>query len=179
MEERELIRKVQKGEKEAFKDLIAPYQRKIYSLLYGMVGNREDALELTQEALIKAYRSIRSFRMASSFYTWLYRIAVNLALDFRRQRTVNPEANEAIGPQQKGRPDSSLLRKELNEQIRRAIAKLPSQHRAIILLREVEGLSYREISEVMGCQLGTVMSRLHYAREGLRGALASYLRGEE
>jgi len=178
LEEQELVKRVQGGEKEAFKDLVAPYQRKIYSFLYGMVWDREDALELTQEVLIKAYRSIRGFRMASSFYTWLYRIAVNLALDFRRHRMATPGVKEAVDPPEKGGPDSCLMRNELREQILKAMAQLPPQHRAIILLREVEGLSYKEISEVMGCQLGTVMSRLHYAREGLRRCLASYLKGE-
>jgi len=177
LNERELIERVQKGETEAFKDLMAPYERRIYSLLYGMVGDHEDALELTQEVFIKAYRSIKSFRMASSFYTWLYRIAVNLALDFRRHRVANPEPKEASDPPDEGGPDSSLLRKELNEQIHRAMALLSAQHRAIVLLREVEGLSYREIAEIMGCRLGTVMSRLHYAREGLRRALEPYLKG--
>ncbi len=176
MEERELIEKVQRGEKEAFEALMAPYQRKIYSLLYGMVWDREDALELTQEVFIKAYRSIKGFRMASSFYTWLYRIAVNLALDFRRQKMANPDMKEEIDSPGKEEPGSSLLRKELYEQIHTAIAQLSPQHRAAILLREVEGLSYKEISEVMGCQLGTVMSRLHYARVELRRVLASYLR---
>jgi len=158
---------------------MTPYQRKIYSLLYGMVWDREDALELTQEVFAKAYRSIRGFRMASSFYTWLYRIAVNLALDFRRQRVANPEIQKEVDPPtpSSGRPDSSLLRKELNEQIRMTMAQLPPQQRAVLLFREVEGLTYKEIAKVMGCRLGTVMSRLHYARESMRRALAPYLKG--
>ncbi len=180
MEERELIERAQRGEKDAFQDLMVPYQWKIYSLLYGMVWDREDALELTQEVFIKAYRSIRGFRMASSFYTWLYRIAVNLALDFRRKRISNPETpGVADPPSSGGRPDSSLLRKELNEHIRMNMATLPPQHRAIFLLREVEGLTYKEIARVMGCRLGTVMSRLHYAREGMRQALTPYVKGED
>jgi RNA polymerase sigma-70 factor (ECF subfamily) len=117
--------------------------------------------------------------MASSFYTWLYRIAVNLALDFRRQRMKNPEIQRAVDPPTKERPDSTLLRKELNEQIRITMAQLPPQHRAILLLRDVEGLSYKEIAQVMGCRLGTVMSRLHYAREGMRRTLMPYLKGED
>lgn len=179
MEERDLIELVQRGGKDAFQDLMVPYQRKIYSLLYGMVWDREDALELTQEVFTKAYRSIKGFRMASSFYTWLYRIAVNLALDFRRQRMTNPEIQRAVDPPTKERPDSTLLRKELNEYICMGMAQLPPQHRAILLLREVEGLSYKEISQVMGCRLGTVMSRLHYARDGMRRALSPYLKGED
>jgi len=180
LEERELIARVQRGEKDAFQDLMAPYQRKIYSLLYGMVWNREDALELTQEVFAKAYRSIKGFRMASSFYTWLYRIAVNLALDFRRQRVTNPEIQKEVDPPNSGGgPDSSLLRKELNEQIRMTMAQLPPQQRAVLLFREVEGLSYKEIAKVIGCRLGTVMSRLHYARESMRRALAPYLKGED
>jgi RNA polymerase sigma-70 factor (ECF subfamily) len=177
LEERELIARVQRGEKDAFRDLMAPYQKKIYSLLYGMVWNREDALELTQEVFIKAYRSIKGFRMASSFYTWLYRIAVNLALDFRRQRASNPELQKEVDPPNGGGPDSSLLRKELNEQISLTLAQLPPQQRAVLLFREVEGLTYKEIAKVMGCRLGTVMSRLHYARESMQRALAPYLKG--
>jgi RNA polymerase sigma-70 factor (ECF subfamily) len=179
LEERDLIELVQGGDKDAFQDLMAPYQRKIYSLLYGMVWDREDALELTQEVFTKAYRSIRGFRMASSFYTWLYRIAVNLALDFRRQRMANPEIQKIVDPPSKERPDSTLLRKELNEHIRMTMAQLPPQHRAILLLRELEGLSYKEIAQVMGCRLGTVMSRLHYARDGMRRGLTPYLKGED
>ena len=179
MEERDLIERAQQGEKDAFQNLMVSYQRKIYSLLYGMVWDREDALELTQEVFTKAYRSIRGFRMASSFYTWLYRIAVNLALDFRRKRVSNPETPGALDPPSSGGPDSSLLRKELNEHIQINLAKLPPQHRAILLLREVEGLTYKEIAQVMGCQLGTVMSRLHYAREGMRRALTPYVKGED
>jgi RNA polymerase sigma-70 factor (ECF subfamily) len=179
LDERELIERAQLGEKDAFQDLMVPYQRKIYSLLYGMVWDREDALELTQEVFAKAYRSIRGFRMAASFYTWLYRIAVNLALDFRRQRMANPETRGVVDPPHERRPDSTLLRKELNEQISKTMGQLPPQHRAILLLREVEGLTYKEIAQVMGCRLGTVMSRLHYAREGMRRALAPYLKGED
>ena len=179
MDERELIKRAQRGERDAFQELMTPYQRKIYSLLYGMVWDREDALELTQEVFTKAYRSIRGFRMASSFYTWLYRIAVNLALDFRRKRVSNPETPRTVDPPSGGGPDASLLRKELNEHIQIHLANLPPQHRAILLLREVEGLSYKEIAQVMRCRLGTVMSRLHYAREGMRRALTPYVKGED
>jgi RNA polymerase sigma-70 factor (ECF subfamily) len=179
LDERELIERAQLGAKDAFQDLMTPYQRKIYSLLYGMVWDREDALELTQEVFAKAYRSIKGFRMAASFYTWLYRIAVNLALDFRRQRMANPEMLGAGDPPSERGPDSILLRKELNEQIRKTMGQLPPQHRATLLLREVEGLTYKEIAQVMGCRLGTVMSRLHYAREGMRRALTPYLKGED
>ena len=179
MEEQELIARAQQGEKNAFQDLMTPYQRKIYSLLYGMVWDREDALELTQEAFTKAYRSIKGFRGASSFYTWLYRIAVNLAFDFRRRRMANPEIPGTVDPPDREGPDSTLLRKELNERICVTMAQLPPQHRAVLLLREVEGLTYKEIAGVMGCRVGTVMSRLHYAREGMRRALASYLKEEE
>jgi RNA polymerase sigma-70 factor (ECF subfamily) len=179
LDERELIERAQLGEKDAFQDLMAPYQRKIYSLLYGMVWEREDALELTQEVFAKAYRSIRGFRKAASFYTWLYRIAVNLALDFRRKRMANPETPGTVDPPSERGPDSTLLRKELNEKIRKTMGQLPPQHRAILLLREVEGLTYKEIAQVMGCRLGTVMSRLHYAREGMRRALTPYVKGED
>jgi RNA polymerase sigma-70 factor (ECF subfamily) len=179
VKEQELIARAQQGEKDAFQDLMAPYQRKIYSLLYGMVWDREDALELTQEVFIKAYRSIKGFRMASSFYTWLYRIAVNLAFDFRRRRIANPETHRAVDPPDTKGPDATLLRKELNERIQMTVAQLPPRHRAALLLREVEGLTYKEIAQIMGCRLGTVMSRLHYAREGMRRALTPYLKEKE
>ncbi len=177
--EKELIERVKRGEKEAFRELIAPYQKKVYALLYGMVWDRQDAVELTQEVLAKAYRSIRGFRMASSFYTWLYRIALNLAIDFRRQRSANPlfqKDNEVDLPSANG-PETTLLRKELTEMIKIGVAQLPPQHRVVLLLREVEGLSYREIAKVMGCRVGTVMSRLHYARERMRRVLTPYLKG--
>jgi RNA polymerase sigma-70 factor (ECF subfamily) len=138
-----------------------------------------DLIELVQGGDKDAFQDLMGFRMASSFYTWLYRIAVNLALDFRRQRMANPEIQKIVDPPSKERPDSTLLRKELNEHIRMTMAQLPPQHRAILLLRELEGLSYKEIAQVMGCRLGTVMSRLHYARDGMRRGLTPYLKGKD
>ena len=179
MDKRELITRVQEGEKEAFKYLVAPYQKKIYYLLYIILGDREDAMDITQEALIKAYQNIKRFRMASSFYTWIYRIAVNLAFDHLRKMRRNPKTEETNNLTGEEGSDCSLMRKELTEQIRRAMAQLSPQHRAIILLRDVEGLSYEEISKVMDCRLGTVMSRLHYARDAMRHKLEPYLKEED
>ena len=152
-------------------------------MIYGMVRNAEDARDLTQEAFVKAFRNLKSFRLESSFYTWLYRIAMNLAIDHTRKqkRRETKEFDEQVGTRNSEgdlseihraeSPRKALERKQLMAAINDALQKLPEEQRQIVVLREVQGLSYREISEVMDIPEGTVMSRLYYARKKLQKLL--------
>jgi len=179
----ETIRQVQAGNPEAYRRLVGKYQQKVYGVCFGMVQNPEDAREITQEAFIKAYKSLDRFRFDSSFYTWLYRITVNLAIDFKRRavkrrtdeldetRQYKDESGMAIQSHTDASPGKRLERKRLAETIQAAIDQLPPDQRTAILLREVEGLSYKEIAESMDCAEGTVMSRLFYGRKKLQEIL--------
>ena len=185
--DRELVRDSRRGDKEAFRELVERYQRKILSVAMGMVHNRDDALELAQETFVKAYENLDRFKGESSFYTWLYRIVVNLGIDFRRRdkrhgtvsladRPGGGEDLEAALPDQRlSDPYHQTRSRELGERVRQAINELTPDHKAVILLREVEGLSYDDISSVMQCSKGTVMSRLHYARKKLQDKLRDCL----
>ena len=184
--DRELVRESCRGGKEAFRELVERYQRKVLSVALGMTHNRDDALELTQETFVKAYENLRKFKGESSFYTWLYRIVVNLAIDSRRRDRRHPTV--AIEDQPGGEGFSTTLAdrelvdpyqqvraREIGSRVAQAIGELTPDHKAVILLREVEGLSYEDISRVMQCSKGTVMSRLHYARKKLQARLRDLL----
>ena len=184
--DRELVRESRRGEKEAFRELVERYQRKVLSIAMGMVQNREDALELTQETFVKAYENLSKFKGESSFYTWLYRIVVNLAIDFRRRdrrhptvslvdRITGEDLEPNIPDSQLSDPYNRASAREIGDRVAEAISELTPDHKAVILLREVEGLSYEDISEVMNCSKGTVMSRLHYARKKLQSKLRDCL----
>jgi len=157
-----------------------------------MVRTREDARDIIQETSIKVHRHIGNFKGSSSFYTWVYRIAVNLSIDHLRkharhqevdyddalQREVDVEGEDNILPSRLGiNPAKVYQRKELLKQLDTALAALSEKHRTIIVLREIEGLSYTEIAEILDISKGTVMSRLHHARKNLQQALAQYLEG--
>jgi len=152
----------------------------------GMVQNREDALELTQEAFVKAYENLDRFKGESSFYTWLYRIVVNLAIDARRRGKRHPtvaieggpageEFSTVLAAGENADPFEQVRALEIGSRVAQAIDELTPDHKAVILLREVEGLSYEDISRVMQCSKGTVMSRLHYARKKLQAKLRDLL----
>jgi RNA polymerase sigma-70 factor (ECF subfamily) len=185
--DRDLVRESRRGDKEAFRELVERHQRKIVSVAMGMVQNRDDALELTQETFIKAYENLEKFKGESSFYTWLYRIAVNLAIDYRRRgrrfsyvsmtgRPDGPDELESTLPAKTlSDPYHQARVHELGGRVAEAINELTPDHKAVILLREVEGLSYEDISRVMQCSKGTVMSRLHYARKKLQEKLRDCL----
>jgi len=183
----DLVTRARTGDRETFRALVERYQRRIAALALGMLRNREDAMDIVQETFTKAYRNLDRFKGDAAFYTWLYRIAVNLCVDHQRRESkqqLTPldveDRNDGLpltlpnGP----RPDQPFDRTrdaEIATGVRAAINELTPDHRAVILLREVEGLSYAEISQVLDCPKGTVMSRLHYARRQLQGRLRGLL----
>jgi len=177
-DETELIRKAKRGDREAFGILVERYQRRVVGVALAVVHNPEDALELAQETFVRAYENLASFESRSSFSTWLYRIAANLAIDLHRRERRHSfvrgeEADSEIDrlPSPTGDSFAEYSRGELNRRLRAALEELTPEHRAVILLREVEGLSYDEISDILHCPRGTIMSRLHYARNRLRAIL--------
>ena len=179
-----LVERVQKGDKAAFELLVAKYHRKIIRLVSRLVRDAAEVEDVTQEAFIKAYRALPQFRGESAFYTWLYRIAVNtaknhLATQGRRAPTsteANAEEAETFAEADQLRdintPESMLMSKQIAQTVNTAMEALPDELRTAITLREIEGLSYEEIAEAMGCPIGTVRSRIFRARE----AIASRLR---
>jgi RNA polymerase sigma-70 factor (ECF subfamily) len=179
----ELIRRVLAGEGAAYRPLVERYQNRVHAMVYGVVRNPEDARDIVQNTFVKAYRNLSGFRIESSFYTWVYRIAMNLAIDHVRKnkRRKTTGFDEAVGARDddgailevhhEDSPQRALQRKELQQRILAALDTLSEEHREIILLREVEGLSYKEIADAMGVPEGTVMSRLFYARKKLQGIL--------
>lgn len=179
----DLVRRAQAGDARAFDSLVTRYRGKVFGMCYHLVQNEQDAWDLAQEAFIKAWRALASFKGDSAFYTWIYRIAHNAGYDWLRKKRIqgegefNDEVSRPIAagaeavPKGDRRPDEVLKNRELGDRIKDAIAQLSPEHRTAVLLREVEGLSYEEIAEVMEISLGTVMSRLFYARKKLQELL--------
>lgn len=184
-EDNSLVLRCRAGDERAFRQLVQRYQRKVYGIAFGVVRNPEDAMDVAQEAFIKVHRYLDRFEGSSSFYTWLYRIVVNLAIDHLRKQgkatTVDYDDARSHGensgpdellPSTMGMdPDRSLMRQEIRKHVNNALECLSPNHRAVILMREVEGLSYTEMAEVMDCSKGTIMSRLFHARRNLQRAL--------
>lgn len=188
--DQELVAKAKKGDRQAFGRLVERYQQRVYALSYGIVRQREDAWDVAQEAFVKAYRNLGRFEGNSAFYTWLYRIAYNLSIDSLRDRarreTVDIDENrrleEALAKSGKGpleHPDEMAARRELSNVLQKAMRQLSDKHRAIIVLREIQGLSYEEMADVLGISKGTVMSRLFHARQNLQTLLAPYVKQGE
>ncbi len=176
--ETELLELARKGDSQAFGALVERYQRRVVGVAQAIVHNQDDAVELAQETFVRAYENLAKFESRSSFSTWLYRIAANLSIDFRRREgrhTVlrGEDAENEIQrlPSPLGDSFQETARGQLNRRLNDALKELTQEHRAVILLREVEGLSYDEISDVLQVPRGTVMSRLHYARGRLREIL--------
>jgi len=183
-----LVARVQEGNVAAFDILVRRYRERLYGVVYNLTSNREDANDITQEAFIKAFRSISSFKGKSSFFTWLYRIAVNTSISHlkknRRRRFFSFDNidEEQIGNSEildkltaRSRAERPALLKELQEKLNEALQTLSIKHRTVVVLFEVEGLSHAEIAEITKTTEGTVRSRLHYAKEHLQAYLKDYL----
>jgi RNA polymerase sigma-70 factor (ECF subfamily) len=185
--DRELVERCQRGQLAAYEQLVRRYRQRVYGLAYSMVRNEQDATDIAQEAFVRAWQAIRKFQKNASFYTWLYRITTNLCIDFVRKRERRPTTTfeEAIDPEtdvdvneppsSNPLPTEELRRKELRLQIYAALRELSPAHRVVIQLREFDGLDYAEIARAVGCSIGTVMSRLHYARKHLQKLLKDAL----
>ena len=183
-----LVNRARKEDSAAYDELIRRYQERIYATVYHMTSNHEDANDLTQETFIKAYRALNSFKGDSSFYTWIYRIAVNKTINFlkTRKNRVHMSLNDldfnaendpdlvALVSDKTPRRDLNLA--ELQEKLNEAMQKLSEVHRMVVTLHDVQGLSHDEIAKIIGCNTGTVRSRLFYARQQLQGTLADYLK---
>lgn len=176
--DQQLVQRVQRGEKSAFDLLVLKYQHRVLKLVGRFVSDAAEAQDVAQEAFLKAYRALPSFRGDSAFYTWLYRIAINTAkntLVSNRRRPVEFDL-DLQDPEQYDRharlkevdtPEGVLLTDEIREVVERAMQQLPEDLRTAIVLREIEGLSYEEIAEAMDCPVGTVRSRIFRAREAI------------
>ncbi|MGH7340320.1 MAG: RNA polymerase sigma factor [Candidatus Rokuibacteriota bacterium] len=185
IDDQRLIERCRNGDVAAFEPLVSKYRDRVWRLAFNVVRDREDAWDVTQEAFVRAWQALPSFRGQSAFYTWLFRIVVNVASDRVRQRAARgrafgtervPEEDwERAMVDETASPDDEARRAEERERITRALAALPEHHRAIIMLSDLEGLSYREIAEVLDIPMGTVMSRLHNARKRLRAVLGPML----
>jgi RNA polymerase sigma-70 factor (ECF subfamily) len=171
----ELIRRSQAGDTEAFGELVTKYHAKIFSMVRGMVRNDHDALDIAQDGFLKAWQSIHRFEGRSSFYTWLYSLTVNLTIySLRRKgRREEVELNDAI-PSSLPSPGIHYQHTEIRNQVNAAVAKLSPEHRAVVVLKELEGLQYYEIAEVLNLSMGTVMSRLFYGRKKLQSMLRPF-----
>jgi len=181
----DLVKRCQAGQAEAFDELVTRYRTRVFAMIYNMVHNEQDAWDLAQESFIKAWKSIKRFRGHSSFYTWIYRIVMNVTIDWLRKKHVKGAGAEfddalqlkEIDPAAKTVPKADPLphermeRREIRAKIDRAIAQLSPEHRAVILMKEIEEMQYHEIAETLGCSIGTVMSRLFYARKKLQNLL--------
>ena len=182
-----LVRAAQRGDEQAFRQLVERYQRRVYQLALGMMKDTDEAMDISQETFVRVHRYLPSFKGDSSFFTWTYRIAMNLCLDARRRKgrgervdlldsdeaeieaAMDPPSAALAGPQRQA------LNDELKGKIEEALASLSENHRAILLLREVEGLSYEELAKILKIRKGTVMSRLFHARLNMQRKLREYL----
>jgi RNA polymerase sigma factor (sigma-70 family) len=188
MLEGDLVKRARKGDLKAYDELVKRYQERIYATIYHMTSNHEDANDLAQEAFIKAYSALKSFKGGSSFYTWLYRIAVNKTINFLKQRKnkyhlslndidFNAEHDPDLMALISDRtPTRDVGLSELQKKLNEALLKLSEPHRMVVVLHDVQGQSHDEIAEIMGCNIGTVRSRLFYARQQLQGHLAEYIK---
>jgi RNA polymerase sigma-70 factor (ECF subfamily) len=183
--ELDLVARCQAGDTEAFDELVTRYRTRVFGMIYNMVHSEQDAWDLAQDSFLKAWKSIKRFKGRSSFYTWIYRIVMNVTIDWLRKRQVKGGGGEfddsiqlkEVEPASKTVPKAEALphemmeRSEIRTRIDTAIAQLSPEQRAVILMKEIEGMQYHEIAEAVGCSIGTVMSRLFYARKKLQNLL--------
>jgi RNA polymerase sigma-70 factor, ECF subfamily len=191
-----LVQRFRSGDQRAFKLLVERYQRKVYGVALGMLRDKEEARDVAQEAFVKVYKYLDHFKGDASFYTWLYRITVNICIDVIRKKgsgrgdthvefdeTMAQDHSEAnlgaLGSKLGTNPQKSALRKELSEKIAAAFQEIPEAHRQILLLREIEGMSYEDLARTLNIPKGTVMSRLFHARLKMQKILSSYLELDE
>jgi len=188
VDEMELVKRARRGDLAAYDQLVQRYQERVYATVYHMTSNHEDANDLAQEAFIKGFQALKSFKGGSSFYTWVYRIAVNKTINFLKQRKnrsqmslndldFNAEHDPdmvALVSDKTPRREAGLT--ELQEKLNEAMQKLSEPHRLVVTLHDVQGLSHEEIAKIMDCNIGTVRSRLFYARQQLQGFLSDYLK---
>ena len=178
-----LVRASQKGDMRAFEELVARHRDKVYARAFSMVRNEDSAIDLSQEAWVKAWQRLHQFQGEASFLTWMTRIVINLCLDqLRKQKRLRAESIEQLDEELGGverqmpiitpNPTERLERGELRERIDRALAQLSYEHRTVLVLHEFQELEYKEIAKTMGCSIGTVMSRLFYARRKMAALLA-------
>ena len=186
VDDRELVESARKGDRDAFRTLFERYHRRAYALAFGVLRHQDDALDVVQDAFIKAHKYLDKFEGNSSFYTWLYRIVMNLAIDhLRKHRRAKPVelaeqpleegggiAEEALLPKMLGgNPGRALMDKEIRARIDEALGELSENHRAVLVMRELEGMSYEEMAQAMSCSKGTIMSRLFHARKNMQKRL--------
>jgi RNA polymerase sigma-70 factor (ECF subfamily) len=183
--ELDLVKRCQAGDTEAFDELVTRYRTRVFSMIYNMVHSEQDAWDLAQDSFLKAWKSIGRFRGQSSFYTWIYRIVMNVTIDWLRKKKIkggDAEFDDAIQlreidpasktvPKTEALPHQLMERDEIRARIDNAIGQLSPEHRAVILMKEVDDMQYHEIAETLGCSIGTVMSRLFYARKKLQNLL--------
>jgi RNA polymerase sigma-70 factor (ECF subfamily) len=180
-----LVRAAQQGDMAAFEGLVARHRDKIYARAYSMMRNEEEAIDLSQEAWVKGWQRLRQFQGDSSFGTWMTRIVINLCLDqLRKQKRQRTESIEAMDEESGGverqmpvvtvNPTARLERGELRQRIDRALGQLSYEHRTVLVLHEFEELEYKEIAKTMGCSIGTIMSRLFYARRKMAALLGDW-----
>lgn len=183
--ELDLVKQCQAGQTEAFDQLVTRYRTRVFAMIYNMVHNEQDAWDLAQDSFLKAWKSIKRFQGKSSFYTWIYRIVMNVTIDWLRKKQVKgtgAEFDDAIQlkeidpasrtvPKADALPHERMEQNEIRARIDAAIAQLSPEHRAVILMKETEDMQYHEIAEALGCSIGTVMSRLFYARKKLQNLL--------
>ncbi len=172
-EEGSLIAQSQRGDFDAFDRLVAAHEDRIYHAAYRITGNAEDARDAAQETFVKAFRALPRYRHEAAFGTWLHRIAVNASLDIVRRRPQAPPVplEEVVLPAQTHNPDTEAERHEVQRRVHDALRRLAPDHRVIVVLRDLQGLAYEEIAEVLRMPIGTVRSRLSRAREALRALL--------
>jgi RNA polymerase sigma-70 factor (ECF subfamily) len=186
-----LVQRARSGDQRAFRQLVERYQRKVFAVAFGMLKDREEAMDVAQEAFVKVHKYLDHFKGDSSFYTWLYRLTSNLCIDaMRRKKSGQGEPLEldenlsvdlaaaqigALSSQQDSDPQRNALRRELGGKLEEALQQLPEKLRAILLLRELEGMSYEDLARTLEIPKGTVMSRLFHARTRMQALLSSYL----
>jgi len=188
VDEQVLVKRARKGDLGAYDELVRRYQERIYATVYHMTSNHEDANDLAQEAFIKAFQALKSFKGGSSFYTWVYRIAVNKTINFLKQRRNKSQISlndldfnaehdpDLVALISEKTPRREINLNELQERLNAAMQKLSEPHRLVVTLHDVQGLSHEEIAEIMDCNIGTVRSRLFYARQQLQAYLSDYLK---